>query len=114
MGVAVDPITGDLTLSGGKLVVETSPVRAELVARIKTHKGSCFWDLSFGSTLHELKKVSSSALRDIEERVRAALRPMSLDSLQVVVERVDVGRIDLAVQASKAGRPVAARVFVRV
>lgn len=71
---------GDLQLDTSvDLVRETNPVRQAVQLRLTTERGSCFWDVAFGSTLHELRqaKVTATFSVDLESRIRTALRPMT-------------------------------------
>lgn len=79
MMAAIDPVTQDLCLDvSGRLVVETNPVYQAVYLRLNTRRGTCFWDVAFGSTLHELQqaKITSTFQPDLEDRIRTALQPM--------------------------------------
>lgn len=112
----------DLVLTdAGDLVAVDNPVLEELGLRLLTERGSAWWDLSFGSRLHELAttKAGADLERRVQEEVRAALRPMltagALSSLQVTVTRVDRSRVDLEVRAvDSRRRPITFATTVRM
>lgn len=118
----LDPILRDLVLTaGGDLQAVDNPTRQAVVLRLLTERGSCFWDLTFGSTLHEMPraKIVANAERDAEDRARSALRPLldsqEISALSISVSRVDRNRIEMAVSCRDAGqRPIQFTMFVAV
>ncbi|HND29732.1 MAG TPA: hypothetical protein PLA94_07020 [Myxococcota bacterium] len=118
----VDPATGAFELTSGKdlrKVTQAELVEQHVVLRLRTHRGSCFWDQTFGSTLHELLKIGPAVARDVEDRVRSALAPMvagrEISSLDIKTERVGLNRIDIGLRCLDAGgRPLQFSTFVEV
>ena len=118
----LNPLTRDLvqTVDWDWLRV-TNPTLEAIHIRLHTERGSCFWDLSFGSTLHLLptETISADRVRDVEDRVRTALQPMvdahEISGLTIHATRVARNRVDLSVQCLDAGRrPVTFTTFVQV
>lgn len=118
----LDPISRSLVRStGGDWERGDNPTLESLILRLGTWRGSCFWDLSFGSTLHLLpqSKITSTLERDVEDRVRTALAPMvdagELLGLAVTVRRAERNRAEMVVHALDAGRrPLTFTTFVAV
>lgn len=103
----VDPTTQDLVLTlaqdvRGVASVEDTAQR--VYHRLFTQRGSCFWDRSFGSTLHELgrAKIGRTFQADVEDRVRRALQPLvddgSITAIAFAHERAATGRWHVQVQ----------------
>lgn len=111
-GAYIESITRDLVVTGAKdLQRPASPLLQAIYLRLATHRGSCFWDPSFGSTLHELAASHPSAVtvaRDVDARVRDALQPLidsgDLKQLDVTVTRQGRHQVALAVSVKDAGR----------
>lgn len=73
----IEPATQDLAIEAGDLG-DASPVHDAVRLRLHVHRGSCFWDSSFGSTLHQLAraKVTTRTAVRVEDAIRVALAPM--------------------------------------
>lgn len=73
----VDPATLDLVFVAGDFQ-EASPALDAVRLRLHTERGSCFWDATFGSTLHQLvrAKITARTAVRIEDAIRVALAPM--------------------------------------
>lgn len=107
--------------TGGDFEQLDNPTLESLKLRLMTQKGSCFWDLEFGSTLHELPrtKIGADVLRDVENRARTALAPMvrakEILDLSVQVARTAVNRVEMALNCRDAGgRPLRFSTWVAV
>ena len=115
--------TGSFTLTTSRDLRKVRPPEVtaqQLLLRLQTQKGTCFWDSSFGSTLHELPrtKLGPTAERDAEDRVRSALAPMvtskAIGALTVQVQRAQ-NRLNLSVCCVDAGgNPIQFSTFVEV
>lgn len=104
----VDPQTRDVVLDrSGRLSAKGQPAAEHLYRRVTTHRGSCAWDPSFGSALHELVKSAADLERDAIARVEQAVQPMldagELVELEVHAERVERGRLAIVIRATDAG-----------
>jgi len=120
-GARLDPLTRDFVATSGDFDSITNPTLEELQLRVLTHRGTCFWDLEFGSTLHRLptEKIAGALERDVADRARDALRPMEragqISGVRVEVERIDRNRVDMRLSALDAGRrPLRFQAFVEV
>lgn len=119
---AIDPTTRDLVLEAdGRLGVPADPIAAAVDLRISTHRGSCFWDPAFGSTLHELAqaKIGASFQQDLESRIRVALKPMVDDGRLADIafehSRSEANRWDVRVVCLTAARtPIVATTWIEV
>lgn len=110
-GAYIEPVEHDYVLTASDdLEQPDNPVLQSMVIRLLTWRGSCWWDLNFGSTLHLMptEKLSGSIERDAETRAADALQPMldagELLELEVSAERVDRNRLELSVRCTDAGR----------
>lgn len=118
----IDPVTRSFVLTSSRdLKRSTSATLEELTLRLLTHRGSCFWDLSFGSTLHLLpaEKIGPTTSRDVENRARVALQPMvdarTISALEVRAGRVDRNRVELGLRCKDArGAPITFTTWVPV
>lgn len=121
-GTYLDPLTASFVLTSAPDFQRVdNPVLQSVYIRLTTRRGSCFWDLGFGSTLQELQRLKAgpTILREVETRVRDALQPMvdagELLELDVTAEKVARDRVDLVLSAQDAGRrPLRFTTFVRV
>jgi len=114
--------SGDLVLlSTGGLEMEDNTVMQVLQARLLTRRGSCFWDATFGSRLHEMEqtKVTTTFQVRLEDCIRQAVQPM-LDSRQISNlafehERPSPNQWHVLVSCEDAGqRPLAWDLWVEV
>lgn len=118
----IDPTTRTLTLAAsGDLARSTSATAERAYTRLFTERGSCFWDTTFGSRLHLLRraKITGSFERQLEDAVREAWRPLldagELVGLQFAHERVDHGRWHTVVHVEDAARaPIAFDIWTAV
>lgn len=118
----LDPLTRDFVLTRAHdLTAVSNPTLEEMLLRLGTQRGTCFWDLDFGSSLHLLpqEKIGPTTERDVENRARFALKPMidakQITGLALKATRVDRNRVDLAGRCSDAGqRPLSFNTFVAV
>lgn len=118
----VDPASHDLVQTAGHdLQTSSSPLQEAVIRRLLTERGSCFWDLAYGSTLHELPRLAirQNMEGELEARARAALEPLrvagKVRSLTVAATRADRNRMELAVQVLGAHQErVVFTTFVRV
>lgn len=118
----IDPASRSYVLTaGGDFDSVANPVLEAVNIRLSTEKGSCFWDLDFGSELHTLRqaKVGPDILRRVEDLVLSALQPMvdagELLDLEIGAELVTPTRVDALIRALDAAhRPLSFTHFVRV
>lgn len=108
MGAWVDPATRDFLVdSSGRLVVKSQSAAEHLYRRVTTQRGSCLWDLNFGSTLFKLVKTSADLERSAVDRVEQAIAPMveagELVDVEVSAEREGRSRLNITIQATDAG-----------
>lgn len=101
----IDPLTRDYRQTAGHdWTPATHPLQEAVVRRLMTQRGTCFWDLSYGSTLHELvgAPARGNLTVDAEARVKAALRPLveggRIQSLKVSATRTTSNRLDLGLR----------------
>ena len=119
---AIDPLLRDFVLdTSNDLVRAENPTQQAILLRLCTEQGTCFWDPSFGSTLGALssEKIGQDIARDVEDRARAALKPMvdenAIRDLEVAASRVDRNRVEMALRCVDAGnRPISFNLFVQV
>ena len=122
MAAYIDPATRDFVIEiSGDLQEETLPTRQHLYFRLFTERGSCFWDMNFGSTLHELQqaKITRTFQVDLEDRVRTALADMidegEIDELAFTHERLGSNRWHCRIGCvDVAQRPLAFDLWVEV
>lgn len=118
----LDPITRDLVrLSSGDLKPSSNPTLEGMALRLRTRRGTCWWDVTFGSTLHELgqAKITRTFAADVEDRIRTALQPMidegEVSDLAFEHERPETNRWHTRLACRDAAqRPLAWDVWVEV
>lgn len=118
----LDSITRSLVLTRSRDVQRVAnPTQQHMLLRLQTHRGTCWWDPTFGSTLHLLtqEKIGPAIERDVEDRARTALRPMTatreLLDLVMTAQRTATNRVELALRARDAGRrPITFSLWVAV
>ena len=120
-GARIDPSTRDLVLTTATdLARPSSPVEASMQTRLATRRGTCFWDVTFGSDLGNLVGTAPrGAVDQVENAARAALQPMvaqrDITNLSVTAQAAGQGRVDVTVTAQDGRRrPITWRTFVRV
>lgn len=105
-----DPTTGDILVEGGDYVAVDNPVFDAVALLLDTRQGSCFWDLTFGSRLHELPQrgMRAGIEREAENIVAEALQRLvdagDITELTVTATRVGRSRLQLVASAFDTGR----------
>lgn len=107
----LDVTSGDLSWSDrGDLVVPSDPLSQAVYLRVMTERGSLFWDTTFGSRLHELRrtKLDVTFKSRLEDVLREALTPLvaagELAKLSFDHERQAGGRWHVRVRAQTRSR----------
>lgn len=75
----IDPLLLDLVASDrGDLTTSTDTLYEAVHLRLTTARGTCFWDRTFGSTLHTFarSKITKRTAAELEDAVRDALVPL--------------------------------------
>lgn len=117
--MTLDLTTGDIAWAGD-LLPAANPTLEAVALRLQTRKGTCFWDATFGSTLHELNRTTITARTraDVEDRIRSALKPLldagGLTSLSFEHERSEGQWRTLTRMTDARGVPLAYDVWVGV
>ena len=122
MSAYIDPNTRDFVLtSSDDWQALENPVAQSMYLCLATQRGTCFWDLESGSTLHLLTRetMGSKIEADAEARALEALQPMvdagEIQSVQVSASKAAQHRLELRLSARDSGqRPITFTTFVRV
>lgn len=119
--IHLDPETMDYVLTASRDWEPASSLTAEsMLLRVRTERGTWWWDSAFGSTLHELvRSARPNPEQDVVDAIESALDPMvdagEISDLEVAAERTARGRVDVAIRCTdSAHRPLTMTLFVQV
>lgn len=111
MSVRIDPGARDYIRTASNDLEQVSDAQSqEVYRRLAVELGSCWWDRTFGSRLHELRRMGlrQGWEREVEDMVHEALQPMvargELSQVQVEHDRPDPNRVHIGISALGAGR----------
>lgn len=97
----IDTVADDLaTTPSLDLATTASALGDAMYLRLMTERGTCWWDPTFGSRLHELRSrgLTESTVARVEDAAREALAPLTssgeLTELSVTVTQAP-NRVDL-------------------